>query len=517
MTSFATPLQLGPLLLKNRVIMSSLTRDRNRVPGPLQVEYYTQRTGAGLILTEGTLIEPQGTEWTNAPGIYSDEQVAGWKKIVDSVHAHNGHIFLQLWHVGRVAHPLLQDGRPNVAPSAIAAKGGKFRQLEGHPGFVAPTAIDDPEHYIALYKRAAERAKEAGFDGVELHSANGYLSHQFIDNTSNQRTDQWGGSVENRCRFPLRIIDEISGVFGNDRVGIKLSPSGGYNDMGMTEKDTTETFGYLIKELNARRIAYIQLTRYWPFRDPAQRGTYVDIFQWRNLFNSEHTKFFANTEYDSEQGAKALKDGLADAIVFGRLYIANPDLAQRLINNQELNTNFNVKHFYGGDSVGYTDYPTDASRRTANFTFIYNTFDANGLVNGTVTSQRTLAYLPSRLDVGSYWIIFAAGLGGLLDSLLIAFFVIRRSPMSITKTLIFDYFNAVVAILSLLRIGVDIASIAFSFAQFNNSDDFFFNGSTDSSLKYIGHFTLEAFNCNLKNYATDVETFNQWCIQGVSY
>ncbi|CAF1145374.1 unnamed protein product [Adineta steineri] len=357
MTSFATPLQLGPLLLKNRVIMSSLTRDRNRVPGPLQVEYYTQRTGAGLILTEGTLIEPQA-------GIYSDEQVAGWKKIVDSVHAHNGHIFLQLWHVGRVAHPLLQDGRPNVAPSAIAAKGGKFRQLEGHPGFVTPTAIDDPEHYIALYKRAAERAKEAGFDGVELHSANGYLSHQFIDNTSNQRTDQWGGSAENRCRFPLRIIDEISGVFGNDRVGIKLSPSGGYNDMGMTEKDTTETFGYLIKELNARRIAYIQLTRYWPFRDPAQRGTYVDIFQWRNLINSEHTKFFANTEYDSEQGAKALKDGLADAIVFGRLYIANPDLAQRLINNEELNTNFNVKHFYGGDFVGYTDYPTYEQQHT---------------------------------------------------------------------------------------------------------------------------------------------------------
>ncbi|CAF0815519.1 unnamed protein product [Adineta ricciae] len=358
MVSFATPLQLGPLLLKNRVIMSSLTRDRNRVPGPLQVEYYTQRAGAGLILTEGTLIEPLGAEWSNAPGIYSDEQVAGWKKVVDSVHNHNGRIFLQLWHIGRVAHPLLQDGRPNVAPSAIAAKGGKFRQLEGTPGFVTPVAIEDPEHYVALYKRAAERAKEAGFDGVDLHNANGYLPHQFIDNTSNRRTDQWGGSAENRCRFTLRIIDEISQVFGNDRVGIKLSPSGGYNDMGMTEKDTIETFDYLIKELVARRIAYIQITRYWPERDPAKRGTAVDIFRWRNVINGEHTKFFANAEFNAEDGTKVLKEGLADAIVFGRFYIANPDLAQRLINKQELNSNFNPKTFYGGGAVGYTDYPT---------------------------------------------------------------------------------------------------------------------------------------------------------------
>ncbi|CAF0745091.1 unnamed protein product [Adineta steineri] len=358
MASFATPLKLGSLLLKNRVIMAALTRNRNLVPGPLQVEYYTQRATAGLILTEATLIEPIGTEWNNAPGIYSDEQVAGWRKIVDSVHAHNGHIFIQLWHIGRVAHPLLQNGRPNVAPSAIAAKGGKFRQLPGAPGYVTPVPIDDPEHYIALYKRAAERAKEAGFDGVELHSANGYLPNQFIDNTSNQRTDKWGGSVENRCRFSLRIIDEICGVYGNDRVGIKLSPGGGYNDMGMTEKDTVETYGYLIKELTSRRIAYIQLARYWSLGDPTKRGTDVDIFQWRNLIDSEHTKLFVNTDYDSEQGAKTLKDGLADAIVFGRFYITNPDLAQRLINKQELNTNYNFKTFYDGDHTGYTDYPT---------------------------------------------------------------------------------------------------------------------------------------------------------------
>jgi 2,4-dienoyl-CoA reductase-like NADH-dependent reductase (Old Yellow Enzyme family) len=190
-------------------------------------------------------------------------------------------------------------------------------------------------------------------------SANGYLSHQFIDNTSNHRTDQWGGSVENRCRFPLRVIDEIGGVYGNDRVGIKLSPGGGYNDMGMNEKDTVDTYSYLVKELNTRRIAYIQIARYWALGDPAKRGTDVDIFQWRKLINPEHTAFFANTNYDSEQGAEALKAGLADAIVFGRLYISNPDLAQRLIKNQELNTNLDFKTMYGsGGPKGYTDYPT---------------------------------------------------------------------------------------------------------------------------------------------------------------
>ncbi len=191
-----------------------------------------------------------------------------------------------------------------------------------------------------------------------MTSANGYLSHQFIDNTSNQRTDQWGGSVENRCRFPLRVIDEMCSVYGNDRVGIKLSPCGGYNDMGMTEKDTTETYGYLIKELNSRRIAYIQLVRYWAFRDPLQRGTEVDIFQWRNLIDSKHTAFFVNTNYDKEQGVEVLKNGLADAVVFGRLHISNPDLADRLINNLELNTELKFKNLYGGGAEGYTDYPT---------------------------------------------------------------------------------------------------------------------------------------------------------------
>ena len=191
-----------------------------------------------------------------------------------------------------------------------------------------------------------------------MTSANGYLSHQFIDNTSNHRTDQWGGSAENRCRFPLRVIDEICSVYGNDRVGIKLSPGGGYNDMGMTEEDTKETFGYLIKELNDRHIAYIQLVRYWTHGGPAERGINVDIFQWRNLIDSKHTALFVNANYDKEQGAEVLKNGLADAVVYGRLHISNPDLAERLINNQELNTELRLKVLYGGGAEGYTDYPT---------------------------------------------------------------------------------------------------------------------------------------------------------------
>lgn len=189
-------------------------------------------------------------------------------------------------------------------------------------------------------------------------SANGYLPHQFIDNTSNQRTDEWGGSAENRCRFSLSIIDEMASVYGNDRVGIKISPGGGYNDMGMTEKDTVETFGYLIKELNARRVAYIQLARYWPMGDPTQRGINVNVFQWNNLINREHTKIIANTDYTKEEGEKALESGVVDAITFGRFYLGNPDLAERLIKNQEINTNLNMKGFYGGGSEGYTDYPT---------------------------------------------------------------------------------------------------------------------------------------------------------------
>ena len=196
-------------------------------------------------------------------------------------------------------------------------------------------------------------------------SAGGYLPHQFIDNTSNHRTDQWGGSAENRCRFPLRVIDELSRVYGPDRVGIKLSPGGGYNDVGMTEKDTHETFSYLIKELSARRIAYVQLARPWVSADPTGREKPLNVFQWKQLLDPNHTAFFANTNFSSEEGADTLRKGLADAIVFGRFYIANPDLAERLIANHELNKGLRFEQFYGVGGEGYTDYPTYEQQKQA--------------------------------------------------------------------------------------------------------------------------------------------------------
>ena len=222
------PVQLGALSLRNRFVMASLTRNRGFVPGDVNLQYYQQRAKeAGLILSEGTLVELQGSEWPYTPGIWRKDQVEGWKPIIKAVHAEGCLMACQLWHMGRVLHPLHQGGKPNIGPSALAAKGGKFRLLTGNPPYQVPQAIPDPEEYVAIYRAAAVRAQEAGFDAVELHGANGYLVHQFLDPTSNQRKDEWGGSMENRCRFALRIIDELIGVYGADRVGIKLSPAGG--------------------------------------------------------------------------------------------------------------------------------------------------------------------------------------------------------------------------------------------------------------------------------------------------
>ena len=220
------PISLGALQLRNRFVMAAMTRNRGYTPNALNVEYYRQRaTEAGLILSEGTLIELQGTEWPYAPGIFTSEQVTGWREVTDAVHAEGALIVAQLWHLGRVVHPLHQGGKPCYAPSAIRAKGGKFRLLAGEPGYQQPTPITNPEDYVTLFKAAAVAAKAAGFDGVQLHAANGYLPHQFVDPSSNQREDKWGGSVENRCRFTLRCIEELCEVWGPDRVGIKLSPA----------------------------------------------------------------------------------------------------------------------------------------------------------------------------------------------------------------------------------------------------------------------------------------------------
>ncbi|KAK0484426.1 hypothetical protein IW261DRAFT_836759 [Armillaria novae-zelandiae] len=276
-----SPLKLGPISLKNRVFMAPMTRNRSvptNVPNSINAEYYRQRAqgGAGLIITEGILITQQGSEWQNAPGIWSKDQVKGWKNVTDAVHEEGGVIFAQV-HIGRTGHPdapeQIASGQPVYAPSPIAAQGGKFRFLPGQPGYVTPTAIDDPRTMLAQWKKAAINAKESGFDGVEIHGANGYLIHQFLDSTSNQRGDEWGGSVENRARFPLEVVKTAVDVWGPDRVGIKLSPAGGNNDVGMPIQETLDTFGYFISELDKFGIAYVALMRYVDAFDSTGRGT----------------------------------------------------------------------------------------------------------------------------------------------------------------------------------------------------------------------------------------------------
>jgi 2,4-dienoyl-CoA reductase-like NADH-dependent reductase (Old Yellow Enzyme family) len=355
------PLQLGDLTLKNRVFMASLTRNRGIVPSELHVEYYSQRAGAGLILSEGVLIEPQGSEWLAAPGIWCKEQIEGWKKVTEAVHAKGGIIFAQLWHLGRCANTLHNQGVPPPAPSAIRANGGKFRLLKGEPGYSTPQAIENPEHYVQLFKKAAENAKLAGFDGVELHSSGGYLPNQFLESHSNKRTDQYGGSIENRSKFVLEAIDALLEVYSNKRVGIKLTPSGGYNDMGEdTEEKAIELYSYLINQLNERNIAYIQMARKSPYGDPKARGNNVDISEFRSLM--KNVLFFANADFSAEDGNSYVSEGKADAIAYGRNYINNPDLPYRMFNSIPINQDYQYGLFYeypeGKPEIGYSDFPS---------------------------------------------------------------------------------------------------------------------------------------------------------------
>ncbi|TFK38154.1 hypothetical protein BDQ12DRAFT_651893 [Crucibulum laeve] len=370
--SLFQPLELGNITIRNRVGMSALTRNRapGTVPNDIMDEYYVQRAvgGAGLIVTEGILITRQGTEWPHAPGIWNSEQVSAWKKITNDVHTAGSHIYAQLWHVGRVSHPDAPEqklaGVPVYAPSAISARGGKFRHLPGLPGYVTPTAVDDPWTIIKQFKEAAANAKEAGFDGVELHGANGYLITQFLDSNSNKRTDQWGGSVENRSRFGLEVLKALIEVFGKN-VAVKLSPAGGYNDVGMPLQETLDTFSYFITEADKLNLAYITLVRYSALTDVEfegkKRATIHDIVEsYRHLI--KNAKVFVNAGVTPEEGAKLISDGKADAISIGFSWITHPDLVKRVQHGKPLNNIPDIPHLQWGKSekdlrVGYTDYP----------------------------------------------------------------------------------------------------------------------------------------------------------------
>ncbi len=350
-----SPYKLGNLELPNRMVMAPLTRNRageGNVPGTLNVTYYVQRASAGLIIAEATQVSPQGLGYPSTPGIHSPEQVAGWKLVTDAVHQHGGRIFLQLWHVGRISHPDLQpDGALPVAPSAIAPK-GQAATYEGMKPFVTPRALETSEipEIVEQYRQGAENALAAGFDGVEIHAANGYLLDQFLRDGTNERTDEYGGSLENRTRLLLEVTEAVTGVWGAERVGVRLSPSGTFNDMH--DSDPLATFGYTTEALNRFGLAYLHIIEVNE-ADLRHGGTEVPTRHLRDRFTGT---LMVNGGYDRDRGNAVLANGEADLVSFGTLFLANPDLPQRFALNVPLNQP-DIASFYGGSEKGYTDYP----------------------------------------------------------------------------------------------------------------------------------------------------------------
>ena len=348
MTTLFDPIVIGDLTLPNRIIMAPLTRSRavgaGRVPNALMASYYVQRASAGLILSEATAITPLGVGYADTPGIWSDEQVAGWKLVTDAVHRAGGHIFLQLWHVGRISDPSFLDGATPVAPSAIAAA-GMVSLLRPQRPFPVPRALATEEipGIVAAYRKGAENARLAGFDGVEVHGANGYLLDQFLQDGSNHRTDQYGGSLENRARLMLEVTDACIDVWGANRVGMHLAPRGDSNGMG--DSDPRATFGHVARALKERGIAFIC----------AREG--IDEDSLGPLLKREFGGVYIANEKLDKQGAQELLDaGSADAIAFGKWFIANPDLPRRLQHDAPLNE-ARPELFYHPGAEGYTDYP----------------------------------------------------------------------------------------------------------------------------------------------------------------
>lgn len=364
-TNLFSPLRVGSLELSHRVVMAPLTRLRSTQPGDvpnaMNARYYGQRASkGGLLITEATQISLQGKGYPAAPGIHSQEQVEGWKLTTAAVHAKGGFVFLQLWHVGRMSHSSLhpEAGLP-VAPSAIApADGSKaltahFQEVE----FETPRAlgIEELPGIVADYRRAAENAKAAGFDGVEVHSANGYLLDQFLEDKSNQRTDAYGGSIENRARLMLEVVDAVVEVWGKDRVGVRLSPFGTFLDMG--DSDPVALFTYVLEKLSERGIAYVHVVQPRVGNAGADAAIDANAVDTAKTFRAAFKGVFISAGgYDAETANEAIEAGRADAIAFGRLFISNPDLPKRLEKKSPLNA-YDRSTFYGGTEKGYTDYP----------------------------------------------------------------------------------------------------------------------------------------------------------------
>ncbi len=349
------PLQLGAVHTANRVYMAPLTRNRahpDGTPHELAIEYYRQRASAGLIFTEATQISAEGKGYINTPGIHTDAHVAGWRAITDAVHEAGGKIALQLWHVGRISHTSLQPhGQAPVAPSAVRAKSQTF--IDGMVDVSEPRALqtDEIPRIINDYRTAAEHAKEAGFDAVEVHSANGYLLDQFLQDNANRRTDSYGGDAENRAKLTLEVTQAVAEVWGADRVGVRLSPTGVFNDMADSNRE--ETFSTVIKGLDALGLAFLHVVE----RFPGIGAIDEDIALQQRLRTLWSGNYIANGDFTGSTAASAIDRGYAQAVTFGRPFIANPDLPQRIKQGAPL-TKADHTTFYGGDAKGYTDYPT---------------------------------------------------------------------------------------------------------------------------------------------------------------
>lgn len=363
--NLSAPLTLGDITIANRVVMAPLTRMRSQQPGniphALNAEYYAQRAGAGLIISEATQVSQQGQGYPGTPGIHSEEQVAGWKLVTDAVHAKGGKIVLQLWHVGRISHSSHQpQGKAPVAPSAIKPTGKVFTADWQQADYEMPhaLAISEIELVKSDYRQACENAKRAGFDGVEVHGANGYLLDQFLQDGSNQRNDRYGGSIENRARLLLEVVDIATQVWGRGRVGVRLSPYGTFNDM--SDSDPVALFGHVIDQLNVRGIAYVHVIE--PRATGAGGSDAVNEGApcASDLFRARFSGVFLSAGgYTPETAKAAVESGRVDAVAFGRLYISNPDLAQRILQGIAP-APYDRATFYGGGEKGYTDYPFSA-------------------------------------------------------------------------------------------------------------------------------------------------------------
>lgn len=355
MTDLFSPINVGPHTLSNRIFMAPMTRNRapDTIPNELMKTYYTQRASSGLIISEGSQISPQAIGYPGTPGIHTPEQVTGWKTITDAVHAQGGYIFCQLWHVGRSSHPDLQPNNEQpVAPSAIKPEGDAMT-LEGPKPFVTPQALtlEGIQQTIKDFIHAAKCALEAGFDGVEIHAANGYLIDQFLRDGTNQRDDIYGGSLENRSRFLLDVVDAVSNIWGENCTAVRLSPLQPFNDM--KDSSPEALFTHVVKALNQYSLAYLHVTEMGA-EAPGVAGPAFDLATLRELFKGVYV---TNAGYDKQRGNAAIAKNSCDAVAFGVPFIANPDLAQRLELDADLNE-ADSSSFYGGDSAGYTDYPS---------------------------------------------------------------------------------------------------------------------------------------------------------------